>query len=48
MTRNKPNLTVLYFTEVEDVVRPVLYLLSDKSDMINGATLPVDGGLLAS
>ena len=26
----------------------VLYLLSDKSDMINGTTLMVDGGVLVS
>ncbi len=32
------------FAEVKDVVEPVLYLLSDKASMINGAVLPVDGG----
>ncbi|KAI0211723.1 L-xylulose reductase [Lamellibrachia satsuma] len=32
------------FAEVTDVVHPVLYLLSDKADMINGVTLNVDGG----
>ncbi|KAK2174270.1 hypothetical protein NP493_814g00000 [Ridgeia piscesae] len=32
------------FLEVKDVVHPVLYLLSDKADMINGVTLMVDGG----
>ena len=26
----------------------VLYLLSDKSDMISGITMPVDGGALAN
>lgn len=36
------------FAEIEDVVRPILYLLSEKSDMINGAMLPVDGGCLAT
>jgi len=36
------------FAEVKDVVHPVLFLLSDKSDMINGITLPVDGGFLAA
>jgi len=36
------------FAQVEDVVHPILYLLSDKSDMINGVTLPIDGGFLAS
>lgn len=35
-------------TEVEDVVNSVLFLLSDKSAMTNGAFLPVDGGFLAS
>ncbi|KAI0216275.1 L-xylulose reductase [Lamellibrachia satsuma] len=30
--------------EVKDIVHPVLYLLSDKADMINGVTLVVDGG----
>ncbi|XP_066936793.1 L-xylulose reductase-like [Clytia hemisphaerica] len=35
------------FAEVEDVVNAILYLLSDKSDMINGTTLPIDGGFLA-
>ncbi|XP_071478331.1 L-xylulose reductase-like [Diadema antillarum] len=36
------------FLEVEDVVNPVLFLLSDKSAMINGITLPIDGGALAA
>lgn len=35
------------FGEVKDVVHPILYLLSDKADMITGITLPVDGGCLA-
>jgi len=35
------------FAQVEDVVHPILFLLSDKSDMINGVTLPIDGGFLA-
>jgi len=34
------------FAEVEDVVNSVMFLLSDKSAMINGAALPVDGGFL--
>ena len=33
--------------EVEDVVNTILFLLSDKSSMTNGVTLPVDGGFLA-
>ncbi|XP_026172285.1 L-xylulose reductase [Mastacembelus armatus] len=36
-----------HFAEVEDVVNSILFLLSDKSNMINGVTLPVDGGFLA-
>lgn len=35
------------FAEVEDVVHPVLFLLSDKAAMINGVSLPVDGGVTA-
>ncbi|XP_036811945.1 L-xylulose reductase isoform X2 [Oncorhynchus mykiss] len=35
------------FAEVEDVVNSILFLLSDKSSMTNGVTLPVDGGFLA-
>lgn len=35
------------FTEVSEVVDAVVYLLSDRSSMINGVTLPVDGGFLA-
>jgi len=36
------------FAEVEDVVHAIMYLLSNKSDMINGVTLPIDGGFLAT
>jgi len=36
------------FAEVKDVVNPILYLLSDKSDMISGVMLPIDGGFLAT
>uniref|UniRef100_A0A8C5Q867 Dicarbonyl and L-xylulose reductase n=1 Tax=Leptobrachium leishanense TaxID=445787 RepID=A0A8C5Q867_9ANUR len=35
------------FAEVEDVVNSILFLLSDKSSMITGSCLPVDGGFLA-
>ncbi|XP_053309342.1 L-xylulose reductase [Spea bombifrons] len=35
------------FAEVEDVVNGILFLLSDKSAMISGVCLPVDGGFLA-
>ncbi|KAB7506493.1 L-xylulose reductase [Armadillidium nasatum] len=36
------------FVEVEEVVNVVIYLLSDESDMINGHSLPIEGGLLIS
>ncbi|XP_015509211.2 L-xylulose reductase [Neodiprion lecontei] len=36
------------FAEVEEVVDAITYLLSDRSSMINGVTLPVDGGFLAT
>ena len=42
------SLTIVFILEVKDVVNATLYLLSDKSDMINGVTLPIDGGFLAS
>ncbi|XP_077482108.1 L-xylulose reductase [Stigmatopora argus] len=35
------------FAEVDEVVNSILFLLSDKSTMINGVSLPVDGGFLA-
>ena len=34
--------------EIEEIVNPVMFLLSDKSDMINGHHLQVDGGYLAA
>jgi len=36
------------FAEVEEVVGATLFLLSDSSSMVNGITLPVDGGFLAT
>mmetsp|Transcript_3459 Transcript_3459/g.8148 ORF Transcript_3459/g.8148 Transcript_3459/m.8148 type:complete len:255 (-) Transcript_3459:141-905(-) len=36
------------FCEVEDVVNPVLFLLSNDAAMINGAMIPIEGGFLAS
>mmetsp|Transcript_37412 Transcript_37412/g.60075 ORF Transcript_37412/g.60075 Transcript_37412/m.60075 type:complete len:242 (+) Transcript_37412:212-937(+) len=36
------------FCEVEDVVKPIMFLLSDDAAMVNGAMLPMDGGFLAS
>lgn len=35
------------FAEVNEVVDPILYLLSNESSMINGAILSVDGGYTA-
>ena len=34
-------------TEVKDVVDPVVFLLGEGSKMINGITLPIDGGFSA-
>ena len=39
---------VFLCTEVGDVADAVMYLLSDSAAMINGSTLPVDGGFLIS
>jgi len=36
------------FAEVEDVVSCILFLLGDGAAMVNGATLPIDGGFLAT
>ncbi|XP_078043983.1 L-xylulose reductase [Augochlora pura] len=36
------------FAEVDEVVDPIVYLLSDRSSMINGTMLPIDGGFLAT
>lgn len=36
------------FAEESDVVNAVLFLLSTSSDMINGTSLPIDGGQLVS
>ncbi|CAL1278256.1 unnamed protein product [Larinioides sclopetarius] len=33
------------FADTEDVINPVLFLLSDKAAMITGITVPIDGGL---
>ncbi|KAK7502170.1 hypothetical protein BaRGS_00006534 [Batillaria attramentaria] len=35
------------FAEIEDVTHAVLFLLSDKSAMINGTSVPLEGGYLA-
>jgi NAD(P)-dependent dehydrogenase (short-subunit alcohol dehydrogenase family) len=39
---------LIFVTEVHEVVDAVVYLLSDKASMINGVTLPIDGGFLAT
>ncbi|CAK9829346.1 L-xylulose reductase [Anthophora retusa] len=36
------------FGEVSEVIDAIVFLLSDRSSMINGVTLPVDGGFLAT
>jgi NAD(P)-dependent dehydrogenase (short-subunit alcohol dehydrogenase family) len=36
------------FAKPVDIAHTVAYLLSDKADMITGATLPVDGGFLSA
>ncbi|KAG9473586.1 hypothetical protein GDO78_004075, partial [Eleutherodactylus coqui] len=36
------------FAEVDEVVHSILFLLSDKSAMITGSCLPVDGGFLVT
>ncbi|XP_068834131.1 L-xylulose reductase-like [Capricornis sumatraensis] len=36
------------FAEMENVVDTVLFLLSDRSSMTTGSTVPVDGGFLAT
>jgi len=35
------------FAEPEDVAAAIIFLLSDKSKMLNGITMPVDGGFCA-
>ncbi|XP_066292926.1 L-xylulose reductase-like [Branchiostoma lanceolatum] len=36
------------FVEVDDVVHAILFLLSDKAAMVNGTTMPIEGGFLTS
>jgi len=36
------------FAEVEEVVKPVLFLLSEQAGMITGTCLPVEGGFLST
>jgi len=39
---------VYLFTECDDVANVTLFLLSDYSTYVNGVSIPVDGGFLAS
>lgn len=36
------------FAEVHEIVKPILFLLSEGSSMINGVLMPVDGGFTAT
>ena len=36
---------IFVVSEVSDVVNAILFLLSDQSMYVNGAFIPVDGGL---
>jgi L-xylulose reductase len=37
----------MVFSELEEIVDPIMYLLSDKSSVVTGITMPVDGGFAA-
>lgn len=37
----------IIYTEENEVVKPILFLLSEQSSMVNCVTMPVDGGLVA-
>lgn len=43
----KAKIPLARFGEVNEVVEPVVYLLSDKASYINGQCLAVEGGYLA-
>lgn len=36
------------FVEINEVIEPVLFLLSSKASMINGILMPIDGGFVAT
>lgn len=38
---------MIKLAEVSEVIDAIVYLLSDRSSMINGVCLPIDGGFLA-
>jgi len=42
------NIPLGRFAEEEDVVNAIVFLLSDKASMINGITMPLDGGMIVS
>lgn len=47
-SQSPPSLyTKSLFSELDEVVQPILFLLSEQSSMINCATLSVDGGFAA-
>ena len=41
------NSSFSFISEPEDVADAIIFLLSDKSRMLNGITMPVDGGFCA-
>ncbi|XP_015916811.1 L-xylulose reductase [Parasteatoda tepidariorum] len=43
--RMKERTPLRRFAEVSDVIKPVIFLLSDNASMITGVCLPIDGGL---
>ena len=47
LTRNFSFLFFGFILEPEDVADAIIFLLSDKSRMLNGITMPVDGGFCA-
>ncbi|XP_063819740.1 L-xylulose reductase-like [Pseudophryne corroboree] len=48
VTEMRNRIPLGHFAVVDDVVNSILFLLSDKSSMITGVCLPVDGGYLAT
>jgi L-xylulose reductase len=47
-SENLKSLTPLKrFAEIEDVLNAILFLMSDRSSMITGESLMIDGGFLA-
>lgn len=41
------NIPLHRFAELNEVVEPIVFLLSDRSSFVNGHSLPIEGGLLA-